>query len=169
MGKVIGIVLIFGGIIGVLYQWMEQQKVKEKCVEEFCIFLHKSIYMMQSEKIKVIDYFAKYSTHDSRIADALQEISKRLNKNIYPNPQSVWEEVLKDQKWNLDEDIFSIIIKSGNGFFGKNRAENISFLKRQLAYLEAQQMKQKEKNAKERKVWVPVGILSGWMMVILLI
>ena len=167
MGKIVGIVLVLGGIAGGLYQWIELQKERQKRVEEFCLFLHKSIFMMESEKIKVIDYFAKSVTRDSRITDALQEISKRLSENIYPNPQSVWEEVLKEKDWNLDEEMFSIILKSGNGFFGRNREENSSFLKKQLEELEKQKIKGKEKDAKERKLWIPVGMLSGVMLVIL--
>ena len=169
MGKIVGIVLVFAGIAGGLYQWLEQQKERQKCIEEFCLFLHKSIFMMETEKIKVIDYFAKYSSRDSRITTVLREISKRLGKNIYPNPQSVWEEVLREQNWNLGEETLSIIMKCGNGFFGRRREENICFLKKQLEQLEKQQIKNKEKDAKERKVWVPVGMLSGWMLVILLI
>ena len=167
MGKIVGIALVLGGIGSGLYQWIEQQKEREKRVEEFCLFLHKSIFMMESEKKKVIDYFAKVMTRDSRITESLQEISKRLSKNIYPNPQWVWEEVLKEKEWNLDQETFSIILKSGRGFFGRNREENISFLKKQLEELEKQQMKNKEKDAKERRVWVPVGMLSGVMLVIL--
>lgn len=167
MGKIVGIVLVMGGIAGGLKQWIESQKEKQKIMQEFCLFLHKSIFYMESEKMYVIDYFAKYVTRDSRITDALQEISKRLSMNIYPNPQLVWEEVLKQQEWNLEEEIFSIILKSGNGFFGRNREENISYLKKQLEELEKMQVKIKEKYAKERSVWGPVGILSGIMLVIL--
>ncbi len=166
MGKIIGIAFVLGGIVSGLFQWMELQKEKQHRIEEFCIFLHKSIFLMESEKIKVIDYFAKYSSRDSEITKTLQEISNRLSKNIYPNGQSVWEEVLKEEDWNLDKDTYSIILKSGNGFFGRNREENISFLKKQLAELEKQQRKIKEKDEKERKVWVPVGMLSGVMIVI---
>ena len=79
----------------------------------------------------------------------------------------MWEEVLKEQDWNLDEEMFSIILKSGNGFFGRNREENSSFLKKQLEELEKQKIKGKEKDAKERKLWIPVGMLSGVMLVIL--
>ena len=158
---------MLGGVAGSLFQWIEIQKERQKRIEEFCIFLHKTIFRMETEKIKMIDYFAKSMTGDAQITEALQEISKRLSKNIYPNPQVVWEEVLKEYLQNLDEETFSIILKSGNGFFGRNREENISFLKKQLKELENQKRKNKEQDAKERKVWVPVGMLSGVMVVIL--
>lgn len=169
MGKIVGIVFVLGGIAGSLFQWIELQKEKQKRVEEFCLFLHKSIFMMESEKIRIIDYFAKSVSRDSQITNVLQEVSKRLSQNIYPNPQNVWEEVLKEQQWNLDDETFSIILKSGEGFFGRNREENICFLKKHLEKLEKQRIKCNEQDARERKVWIPVGMLSGVMLVILLL
>ena len=77
--------------------------------------------------------------------------------------------MIKEKVWDLDKEIMLMILKSGNGFFGRNREENISFLKKQLEELEKQQIKSREKDAKERKVWVPVGMLSGVMVAILFI
>ncbi len=167
MGKIVGVVFVLGGFAGVLYQWMKLQKEKEGIIEEFCFFIHKSIFMMESEKLQVIDYFRKYSSKDLRITETLQEISRRLSENIYPNGQLVWEDVLKETDWNLDRETFLIILKSGNGFFGRNRQENIVYLKKQLEKLEKQQEKNKENAAKQRKVWMPVGMLGGVMIVIL--
>lgn len=169
MGKIVGIVLVLGGIAGCLYQWIQLQRESQKRVEEFGLFLHKSIFAMESEKIRIIDYFRKYHSEDTLITDALVEIANRLEKNIYPNGLSVWEEVLKEEKqnWNLDKEIFELILKSGTGFFGRSREENICFLKKQLEELEIHQMRRKEKDAKERKVWVPVSMLSGIMLTIL--
>lgn len=171
MGKIIGIILILGGIAGGLYQWMEIQKERQKRVEEFSLFLHKSMFAMETEKIKVIDYFAKYISQDSRITESLHEIASRLKQNIYPNGQLVWEEVLKEkeQEWNLEHEVFQVILKSGTGFFGRSLEENICFLKKQIKELEKEQQKIKEKDAKERKVWVPVSMLSGVMLAILFI
>ena len=169
MGKIVGIVLLLFGIAGGLYQWLELQKERQMRIEEFCLFLHKSMFRMQTEKIKVIEHFAKYRSKDTKINESLQEISKRLSENIYPDGQVVWEEVIKEKVWDLDKEIMLMILKSGKGFFGRNREENISFLKKQLEELEKQQIKSKEKDAKERKVWVPVGMLSGVMVAILFI
>ena len=169
MGKIVGIVLLLGGIAGSLYQWMEMQGERRKRIGEFEVFLHKSIFAMESEKIKIIDYFAGYKSQDSKITDALQEISRRLSENIYPNGQMVWEEVLKEaeQEWNLDKETFGVILKSGIGFFGFSREENICFLKKQMEELEKEKKKNKENDAKERKIWVPVSLLGGIMFVII--
>lgn len=169
MGQIVGIILVLGGIAGGLYQWMEVQKQRQKRVEEFMLFLHKAMFAMESEKIKVIEFFSKYKSEDLQITKTLQEIAYRLSQNIYPKGQFVWEEVLKEEKmnWNLDEETFGLVLSTGTGFFGRTREENISFLQKRLRELEKEQIRIKEKDAKDRKVWVPVGMLSGIMLTIL--
>lgn len=171
MGKVIGILLLFSGIVGFLYDWIKAQKVRQNRVEEFLVFLHKAMFAMDTENIKLIPYFYQYKSEDEVLSETLQEIAYRLQQNIYPEGRSVWEEVFreKEQNWDLDEETFGFIINAGNGFFGKNRSENICFLQKGIKEIELQEKKNKEKNAQERKVWVPVGMLSGIMVVILFI
>lgn len=179
MGKIVGIVLVLGGTTGCLYSWICRQKEKHKRIEEFIVFLQKSIFAMEAEKVKVIDYFEKYVSMDSRMIDngdqvlekSLREIAKRLATNTYPKGQDAWEEVLKEEEANFDFDkeTFEMVLHAGNGFFGRSREENICFLQKSLREMEHQQAKIKEKNAQERKVWVPVGMLGAVMLVILFV
>lgn len=170
MGKVVGFILVLAGLSGSLYQWMEVQKERQKRTEEFNLFLHKVIFAMEKENMKIIDYFGNYQSKNLEITETLQEISTQLSKHIYPDGQMVWEMVLKERekKWDLDKEMFEIILKTGMGFFGRSKEENICFLKKRLDELEEQQRKRKEKDAKERKVWIPVTMLSGVMLTILL-
>ena len=126
---------------------------------------------METENIKVTNLLEDYQTKDTLLKDTLNEISTRLNLNIYPNGSSAWEEVFreKEQNWNVDEETFGIMIHAGNGFFGRTRGENICFLQRSIRELEEQEKNNRKKDAQERKVWIPVGMLSGVMLVILLI
>lgn len=169
MGKVMGISFLFIGIIGYLYQWIQKQKIQQKRLEIFMVFLQKTIFAMETENIKIIPYFLQYQSEDEVISETLKEIAYRLQKNIYPKGQSAWEEVFgeKKQSWGLDHETYAIMVGVGNGFFGRNREENICFLQKSLKELEIQNRKIKEKNAKERTVWIPVGMLSGVMIVIL--
>lgn len=179
MGKIVGIVMLLGGVIGFLYSWICGQKERQKRMEEFIIFLQKSIFAMESEKIKVIDYFSNYVSRKSQIIgdndkvleNILHEIAKRLSMNTYPKGQDAWEEVLREEEANLDFDkeTFGVILQVGNGFFGRSCEENICFLQKSLNELEKQQEKLKERDAKERKVWVPVGMLGGVMLMIMFV
>jgi len=179
MGKIAGIVLVFWGVAGYLHSWMTRQKEKQMLIEESVYFLQKAVFAMENEKIKIIDYFSKNGSHDFKdmrshetlLEKALHEVARRLATNTYPSGQSVWEEVLmeEEQNWGLDKETFEIILHAGNGFFGKSREENICFLQKSIQELEKRQEIVKEKDAEERKVWVPVGMLGTVMIMILFI
>lgn len=177
MWKCLGICCMFGGMIGVLYSWICQQQENQKRLAQFELFLQKSRYVMQQEKMKIVDYFSKYIAHnlqedeseDMVLERVLEKIIQRLSTNTYPDGQMVWEEVFKEEEQNLhfDRETFQIFIKAGNGFFGKSREENIRFMDKSIEELEQQQVKIRQKNAQERKVWLPVGMLGTVMLVIL--
>lgn len=171
MGKLVGIVLFFCGVMGCLKNWMENQKEKQNRLDIFILFLQKSKFAMESENVKVIDYFAKSTTLDSRINDTLHEIAHRLSLHIYPDGSEVWKDVFQERKedWNFDEECFALILKAGMGFFGRNKNENVMLLQKSVIELENQKTKLKEKNLQERKVWVPVSMLGGMMLMILFV
>lgn len=161
--------MLLGGTMGGLYSWICGLKERERKLEEFILFFQKSIGVMETEKIRVIDYFEKYASQE--LQTSLVEIARRLASNTYPNGQIVWEEVFMEEKQNLsfDQETFSIILQAGNGFFGRSREENIRFLQKTVKELETQKKKLMEKDAKERKVWVPVGMLGAVMLTILFV
>lgn len=177
MWKLVGVFLTLGGVAGVLYSWVDEQRNKQIRLDMFLLFLQKSLYVMKREKVKVMDYFQRVIELDNPLQIyrnellqmALTEILQRLSTNTYPSGQMVWEEVFQEEKqsWNLDPEIFQMIVQAGNGFFGRSREENVSFLEKSIKELEEQQVKLKQKNAQERKVWVPVGMLGTMMLVIL--
>lgn len=177
MWKLVGVILTLGGVAGVLYSWVNEQKNKQIRLEMFLLFLQKSFHVMKREKVKVKDYFQRVIELDSSFQIyrnellhlALTEILQRLSTNTYPSGQLVWEEVFRENEknWNLDPEVFQIIIQAGNGFFGRSREENVHFLEKSIKELEERQAKLKEKNAQERKVWVPVGMLGTVMVIIL--
>ena len=177
MGKIVGMVFLIGGAAGLLYSWIGGLREKQRRLEEFILFLQKSIFAMETEKVRVIDYFAKYTSQNTQkeskqaeiLERILQEIARRLGTNTYPNGQTVWEEVFKEEEQNLafDQETFALVLQTGNGFFGRSRAENVGFLKKSLKELEKQQERIKEKDAQERKVWVPVGMLGAVMVTLL--
>lgn len=171
MGKLIGMFLVLSGIAGFLYSWILAQKTRHRRLEELIVFLQKSVFAMEEEKVRIIAYFENYRSRDVLLEELLQEIAQRLRQNQYPGGQLVWEEVFREKKeaWNCDEETFGMILAAGNGFFGKKRSENVCFLRRSLKQLEMQREKSKEKDTQERKVWIPVGMLGGIMLMIILI
>lgn len=171
MGRFIGSIFIIGGVAGYLYSWQCKQKECRDRVAAFITFLKKSVFTMETENKTIVQLFRNYQCEEGVLKHTLSEIARRLELNIYPQGQSVWEEVFREeeQNWDVDQETFELMIHAGNGFFGRNRGENICFLQKSIRELEEQEKKNREKDAKERKVWIPVGMLSGLMIVILLI
>ena len=177
MWKLLGIFLTLGGVGGILYSWVMEQKDRQMRVDVFLLFLQKSLSVMKSEKIIVATYFQRVIEQDMFFQNpkneilhrTLEEIIRRLSLHTYPSGQMVWEEVLreKEQDWNLDKETFETLVQAGNGFFGRSREENIRFLNKSIEDLEQHQVRLKEKSVQERKVWIPVGMLGSIMLVIL--
>lgn len=171
MGKLLGIAFIIGGMAGYLYSWQGKQRVCRDRVTDFITFLQKCVFIMGTENKKISHLLREYRGMTCELNVTLSEIARRLELNIYPQGQSIWEEVFreKEQNWDVDKETFELMIHAGNGFFGRNRGENICFLQKSIRELEEQEKKNRERDTKERKVWIPVGMLSGMMLVILLV
>ena len=177
MWKLIGVLSLFGGMAGLLHNWIATEHEKVRCLEDMILFLQKSVYMMKKEKLKVADYFQRYMEQELSVKEcknvwleiALTEMIKRLSANTYPYGQIVWEEVFREEEQNLqfDREVFEIIVRAGNAFFGRSREENVVFLEKSIEELEIQLSNMKEKGRQERKVWIPVGMLGTLMVIIL--
>ena len=168
--------IIIGGVIcygigNFLYQWIQKQKLRQQHIDAFLVFLQKSLYAMETGKIRLISYFQEYQSSDTVLMKILKEISNRLSENQYPYGELLWEEVFQEyrEQWKCNEEVFLLIVNASHGFFGKSRQENICFLQKSIRELEIQQRKEKEKDAQEQKVWLPVGILGSLMFFIILI
>ena len=172
MWKGLGVLFVLGGIAGILHSWVRLQKKRRKRLEEFIQFIHKSIYAMESEKVKIIDFFLQYQKKEDELLEyTLHEIANRLKENTYAVGQSAWEEVFREKKqeWMQQEEVFQGILQTGKGFFGRSVQENTSVLQKNLQELERLKLECKKKEIQERKVWIPVGMLGGMMIIILFI
>lgn len=171
MGKMMGMLGVLGGIAYLLYQWILEQKIKYRQMEDVLNFLQRSIFAMEDDKLKVIEYFRNYTSKEAVLEETLKEIARRLEQKIYPDGQVVWENVFWEKRWewNVDKDTLGLFMGIGRGFFGKKRGENLCFLKRDLCDLERMLKEKKETDARERKVWIPVGMLGGIMLMIILV
>ena len=170
MWKLVGSCFVLGGVAGTLYSWICAKKESQKRIEEFVQFIHKSIFAMETEKIKIIDYFLRYrSDEDKLLEHCLHEVAIQLQLNTYATGQEAWEEVFikKKQVWELEEELFQSVLQTGQVFFGRSRQENISMLRKKLMELEILQQRKKEKNIQENKLWIPLGMLGGVMTIIL--
>ena len=60
MGKIISLGLFMYGVVSILFQWIQSQKARQSRVDACILFLQKSLYAMESEKMRLIPYFTGY-------------------------------------------------------------------------------------------------------------
>ena len=166
-----GCISLLIGVSGLLYQWILQQKRRERRIDEILLFLQRTISAMEGERVRIIDYLEQYNSREEVLKDTLLVIAYRLRQNRYPDGIDVWELTIceKQEEWDLDADSFEIVRGIGIGLFGRRRDENVRILQRSQTRLEENWSKMKEKSARERKLWVPVGMLGTVMLMIILI
>lgn len=171
MGKGLGAIFLLWGIGGYLYQWILRQRDRERRREEFVLFLQKSYFSIETEKVKILDYFSCYESECAILMETLKEIARRLEQNIYPEGYLVWKAVFLERKkeWDMKKETFEVMLSAGAGFFGRNRRENLCFLQKNIDKLMDLKEKEKCKEEQERKVWIPVGMLGGIMVILLFI
>ena len=169
MGKLLGIVLVFCGVSGILYSWISTQKECQRRWEETLLFLQKMVFAIQTERSPILMFLEKYEARDEVLQRCIKEMLQRLSANIYPKGQVVLQDVFKEEEkdWNWDRECFEILLRAGEGMFGRSREENVSLLQKTIEELENERKKVKERDEKERKVWIPVSMLGGMMLVIL--
>ena len=169
--KLIGILLLGIGILGQVYEWITRQKTRQRKLREMEIFFQKAIYAMEEEKVRWIVFFENYESKEPLIMETLQEIALRLRENRYAKGEDAWEAVFieKKKQWDCSEASFHLLIQAGHAFFGKSRKENSCFLQSYLKQLKESQIQEKQKFQEEKKVWIPVSMLGGCMVVIILL
>ena len=75
MGKLLGSVLIMGGIAGYLYHWQSEQRKRRERIEAFIIFLQKTRYIMETENIKIGQLLENYQARENVLSETLSEIA----------------------------------------------------------------------------------------------
>lgn len=169
MLKFLGVVFLGIGIASGLREWVLNEKQKMIRKEEMYFFLQKIIYLMKEGQCFLSIFFKEYQSRDQQFQTCIFKVGKNLEKNVYPKGELAWQEAFNDNKKNLalSQEIFEIIMNSGEGIFGKCKEENIKFLEYKMEELKACNQKEKEKFLEQKKVWLPVATLGGVMLMII--
>lgn len=169
--KVIGILILGIGGVGEIYEWIARNKSRQKRLEELIIFLKKSRYAMEEEKVRWIPFFQTYESEDELVNETLRQVGDYLEQHRYPYGEEAWKSVFLERKneWNCKESCFQVFMQMGGAFFGRSKQENGAFMERSIRQLEECKQKEIERFAEEKKVWIPVSMLGGVLLVILLL
>ncbi len=169
MGKsLVCIGLFLGGIAYMLYSWVAEQKKRERQLEELIFFLEKLNFAMKERKCRVISFLESYPAREESFARLLKALEASLKYHRYPRGEEAWVAAVKDQGYlSYKEELQDLVLKAGGGIFGMNLEENVHFLKISIKELKDYAKKEKQKVCNDRKVWIPVSLLGGAMLIII--
>lgn len=169
--KIIGIGFMVIGIVEYIYDWISRHIARSKRLEDILIFFRKAVYAMEETHTPWIRFFEEYQGRDTRITDSVHEVARRLKEHRYPKGELAWRDVMSEKKEVLDfsKEAFELLYNSGDAFFGKSQKENLEQLNLYIKLLYECKEQERKEFAEKKRVWIPVGALSGVMIIIILI
>lgn len=171
MGKLVGSILILTGCLVLLFRWMENMKQRQCMLHEIIRFFHSWEYALETKKMRVMDFFDSYSYAQIVLQKVTHDVRDELYLHTYPTGQTVWQKILEQHKdkIHVPEEAYQILLRAGDSFFGTNRAEAMQCIRACIRQMEAVIEEERKSYREKRKVYMPVGMLTGVMLVILLL
>lgn len=171
MGRLLGIGLILSGCAGTLMGWYEMQKKRQALMEE-CIrlFAHWH-YALERENIRLYDFLEEYPARFVEVKKLLMELKNLLEQNCYQSGRIAWKKLLEenDSAFPLTGEAWQILEDAGDAFFGNNSQESLRNIEICMRRMEEELKSARTELVKKWKVYMPVGMLGGVILIILLV
>ena len=171
MEKLLGVVFLGIGIGGSIYEWLMRHLTRKRRMNMLLDFLRSVRFTMEESNIFWISFLEEYISEDALLQDTCREVAKRLKEHTYPKGELAWQTVVKEKEaqWDLSPAAMEILLDLGKGFFGKTRKENLDVIVMHIRLLQECKEKEHTEFGEKKKIWIPVGLLGGVMLVIVLI
>lgn len=171
MDKLTGTVLILTGCAGLLGCWYDRQKKRQRTVMAFVHLLSGWEYSLSCEKLRLSDFFARYKSPEPEVEKFLDSLLALVRARQCPTGGELWQMALSDARrsLDLDEALFEMLLAAGNAFFGADQRENIACARASAVRLKEWLLRERTQFAQKQKVYLPVGMLGGVLLVIFLL
>lgn len=171
MGRIIGMVCILMGCAGALLNWYERKKRQQAFMGECIRLFSRWQYALLKEHMRLYDFIESYDGRWKEMDDLMQELERRLQQNCYPSGIVAWQQLLQEKRHilPLGEESFHIFSDAGDAFFGNSREEVLRCTEACRLRMEEALAAEKKETVRRWKVYMPVGMLGGVMLIILLI
>lgn len=171
MERLLGIGLILLGCAGALLGWMEEERGKQEMMQECIRFFAHWQYALKSGQVRLYDFFEQYESGQESLADCLAEVTGLLQKNCYATGQEVWKQVLIKHKKQLllRGESFRILLESADAFFSDSSMEGLRCIGVCRERMETCLAFSREEFFRKKRVYMPLGMLGGVVLIILLV
>lgn len=175
MLKLFGAFLIMGASAGLLWEWRTCYRKRICQMERICAFYRMAIQEMEVNRTHMPVFFLRYARMHEKKGDVLVEMVKQmatfLKERTFPTGEKAWEEAfhLTEGKWCLSGEEKEWFLESASAFFGNHLSENVEKLECYEKRLQNHCRNIREEYLQKNKVWTPVGMLLGVMVIVILL
>ena len=171
MLSAIGCLGIMLGTFGGLWAWEEQQCAKRNYLQEMYQMFRKGKYALVGQQMRCIEFFQEYPSEREEIEASCKQIARKLINHEVASGELAWKKVWEEgmQPYHFSREEREVVLLSGAAFFGKNLKETEELFDIYQMQYERLVMQSRQLHKEQRKVVLPVGMLSGIMLIILLI
>lgn len=171
MGKLIGTVLILLGCAGLLEGWRARQRRRQRTAAEFMRLLGGWGHSLQREKMRLLDFLTQFAGATPQMQAFLAQLCQAIAERRSPTGEELWRCALEENRrpLELDDALFELLLPAGGAFFGRCREENIQCALASRKRLEEQLADEQAEFKRKQKVYMPVGMLGGLLLVIYLL
>lgn len=171
MARIFGTVLILAGCAGFLYKWAEGEKARQRMAGEWIRLFVRWEYALEQEHVRLYDFLSFYETADASMQAFLDEVCVCMRNHQNPSGQKIWQDCLQKHKRELQvgQEGWETLRLPREHFMAKavQRICNANEIcrKRMEKFLAESRLE----FLKKQRVYLPVGMLTGVVMIILLV
>ena len=171
MEKLVGMLLILAGCAGMLFSWQEKKRRQQIFMGECIRLLEGWKYALSRGHVRLYDFLEEYEYRVPEMEELLKMLRERLEKNVYPSGIFVWQKILWEKRTELPigDEAYRILLDAGDAFFGNNSEACLRCALACRERMEEVMTEEKKDMARKWRVYMPVGMLGGTILIILLV
>jgi stage III sporulation protein AB len=169
MLKAVGAIVIFAAFAGLLQSWRENCKRRIRELEQLRDLYGNACQTMQAEHIHMPVFLERFSGAGTTVDAFACTLKIFLEERTFPTGEMAWQEAVRRTGWHLKKEELIFLEQSGTAFFGRNLSDNLKKLSGCEKQMEDCVKQAKAEFSEKNRVWTPVGLLMGAMLVVILI
>jgi hypothetical protein len=173
MLKAVGAIVIVSASAGLVLSWRESCIRKIGEMEQLCELYRSASHRMQNEHISMPLFFAGYTSAHAGRNTAVETFAHRLGALLaaraYPTGEEAWTEAVQSVGWHLGREEMALLMQSKRAFFGRDMSDNLQKLSACEAQMQDCLRRARADFSEKKRVFPPVGLLMGVLLVVILI
>ena len=171
MGKLTGAALILVGCMGLVASWLRAQKGRQRVAAELIRILAVWEYSLEREKYRLIEFLEGCQSSETPVERLRTELIQALLTHSYESGAALWADVLENNRASLDlgEAMWELFSAADGVFFGTSSRESLRCAAVCRKHMEECLERERQEFRRKQRVYMPVGMLGGVLLIIWLI